>query len=195
MSTEASAQPGRLDPRAPRVDRRSGTPALLAAVREFHAAVLDRQDLDLVTRELVRLRSAQVHDCRTCRSVRHVEAADAGVDQAMAEQVARYEDGDLPERARAALRVVDWFISRPEPDQAAVTGPARAELSDLELADLLVSVAKNSTQKVMVALGIDDIDPAVLNEAGVAYYRYREDGTHSGFSPDAATVRRSAGEG
>lgn len=177
--------------RGPRISRTAGTPKLAAAVKEFHAAVARLRDLDTTTKELVRLRSAQVHDCRTCRAGREIDAVEAGVDQSMTAKVERYERSDLPERHKAALRTVDWLITRPDPADEAVIVPARAELGDAELADLVLNVSKNSFQKVSVSLGLDAIDPAVLNADGVAFYHYRDDGTRTDFSPEAEDAARA----
>lgn len=172
--------------RTPRIDRDAGDASLLAAIKDFQAAVARGcRELDLVTGELVRLRSARVHDCRTCRSVRLGAAATAGVDAPLTDKIDDHEHSDLPERTKAALRVVDWLISRPDPADVAVTAPARAELSAAELTDLCLHVVKNSYQKVLVSLGLDDIDPATLNDEGIAYYDFREDGSRTAFRSDA----------
>jgi alkylhydroperoxidase family enzyme len=178
--------------RMPRIDWSAGDPALDAAMEELQAAVMvSCRDLDLVTNELARLRSARVHDCRTCRSVRVGAAAAAGVDATLTDKIDDYENSDLPERSKAALRVVDWLISRPDPAEGAVTGPARATLSQVELAELCLHVMKNSYQKVAVALGFDGIDGSLLNDEGVAYYDFREDGSRTPFTPQAPSAATS----
>jgi alkylhydroperoxidase family enzyme len=174
--------------RTPRVSRDAANPRLAAAVAAFHSAVLACRELDVVTTELVRLRGARLHDCRTCQAVRLDEAAQAGVDASLTERVDHFEASDLPDRVKAALRVVDWLVTRPDPDDIRVVGPACAYLQPAERADLCLHICRNSYQKALVALGHDGIDPAVLNDAGIAYYGYRPDGSRKPFSPAVADV-------
>lgn len=126
------------------------------ALLAFEAAVMRLQGIDGLTKESVRLRCADIHDCRRCRAVRYVEGIDAGFTEVLGAQVADRDDADLPAQVRAALRLVDTLLQHP----GAVEGDLRADLHDhftaVQVVELILTVAKFSVQKALVALRIDE---------------------------------------
>jgi hypothetical protein len=64
---------------------------------------------------------------------------------------------------------------------------ARTLLGADELAELCLDVSKWSTQKVKVALGTDGAESLPLNEQGVSFFRFDDEGRPGGFSavPDS----------
>lgn len=128
-------------------------PALSDALMELQGAVIRHCVLDPVTMELIRIRCANVHDCRVCRQVRLEPARAAGADEAVLAKVQSYETSDLSERHKVVLRLTDahLFGSVPPslPDQVA------AHLMPEEAVDVVLLVAKCSYQKSLVALGLD----------------------------------------
>lgn len=167
------------DPRVPLGD--DGRPAgrngdLMAAFSAYQDAVVRSTALDPVTTELVRLRCARQHDCRLCQTLRLADAIEAGVDDAMTAKIDRYEDSDLSERHKVALRLVDAIIWRPTDLSEELARQAHEHFSDEELAELLVDVTKWSTQKIHVALGTDGADGLPRDAAGVSYLRFDADG-------------------
>jgi len=165
--------------RAPRITEPNGDPALATALADFLREAVKCRELDVVVDEMVRLRCARQHDCRLCQTVRTGDAVRAGLDDQQIGKIDFYESSDLDERAKAALRVVDWFITRPVPADTPVLDPARAQYRELELADLCVHIARNSSQKIMVALGIDGTDHLDLDEDGHSYFDYDAEGTRT----------------
>lgn len=139
-----------------------GTP-IDHAVAAFAAAVVRQRALDPATTELVRLRCARVHDCRLCRSVRDVEAAD-DVDEATAAKIDHYETSDLDERAKVALRLTDAMILDPASADERLRADARRLFSEAEIAELLLDVVKWSQQKASVALRIEPAPRDGLSE-------------------------------
>lgn len=147
----------------------------------YQAAVVRGSTLDPVTTELVRLRCARTHHCRICQTLRLANARAAGVDEDMTAKVDRYERSDLPERAKAALRVTDAFITRPDLLTGVVTSQARTLFGSAELVSLGLDITKWSTQKIKVALGTDGAERLVTDADGVALFGFDSDGQVTGF--------------
>lgn len=160
---------------------------LVNRLAAYQDAVVRSGLLDSVTTELVRLRCARQHDCRICQTLRLADAARAGVDEELTAQIDFYESSSLSERHKVALRIVDAFIWRPADIDDTLRTQARAHYSDAELAELLVDITKWSTQKIHVTLGTDGADRLVLDEQGVSYFAFDDNG-----KPLARTEERSA---
>ena len=124
-------------------------------LESFLAAVARLDHLDPLTTELVRLRGARAHNCRLCRSRRYVRALDAGGDEAMFDQIDDYEHSDLPERHRVALRLTDALVWTPTAWPAALAPQVRRSFGPAEAVELVLDVARNSANKIAVALGAD----------------------------------------
>jgi alkylhydroperoxidase family enzyme len=88
-------------------------------------------------------------------SARGAVAQQQGVDEQMLDQVDDYENSDLPERQRAALRLADAYLVAP----AAMTDAARAqiasELTPTQIVEVVLKLMGFSSDKAMVALGLD----------------------------------------
>ena len=152
------------------------------ALAEYQDAVVRGDALDPVLTELVRLRCARTHNCRICQTLRLADARAAGADDAVTAAVDRYESSDLDERSKAALRITDALITLPSSLSPAGVASARALLAPDELAELCLDVSKWSTQKVHVALGTDAPDRLPLDDQGVSWFRFGDDGRVAGFS-------------
>ncbi|MGV9798080.1 carboxymuconolactone decarboxylase family protein [Mycobacterium sp. NPDC003449] len=118
----------------------------------FLPAVGRLRTLDPVTSELARLRGARQHNCRLCKSLREGSALDAGADESMYSAIDHYQDSDLSERHKAALRYVDALIWTPSqvPGEQLLRHFSRDEAIELTL-----DVMRNACNKVAVALGVD----------------------------------------
>ncbi len=114
-------------------------------------------------------------------SLRLGVARDNGLDEDMAAKIDRYEESDLPERHKVALRLVDAFVTAPGAIGAELRAQARAHFTEAQLVELMLDMSKWSTQKLSVALGTDDpIDAenlSILNfdEAGAVVWGERLD--------------------
>ncbi|WZH52463.1 MAG: hypothetical protein PIR53_00330 [Nocardioides alkalitolerans] len=137
------------DPSVPKY----GTP-VDHAVADFAGTAMRQRHLDPVVTELVRLRCARVHDCRLCRSVRDVDAVD-DLDEATAAKIDAWPTSDLPDRAKAALRLTDAVILDPASAGPDLRAEVRRHFSEAEIAELLLDVVKWSQQKASVALRIE----------------------------------------
>jgi AhpD family alkylhydroperoxidase len=158
------------------------TRGLQQVMRDYQEAVVRGTALDPMTTELVRLRCARTHDCRICKTLRLADARMAGVDDAMTSKVDFYEQSDLDERTKIALRITDAFITRPDTLPVAVMSEARETFSIEELAELCLDITKWSTQKIHVSLGTDTADALPTNEQGVSFFTFDQDGRVAGFS-------------
>ncbi|MHB8220954.1 MAG: carboxymuconolactone decarboxylase family protein [Acidimicrobiales bacterium] len=112
-------------------------------------------ELDAVTSELVRLRGARIHSCRICKSIRSVAALEAGADEALFERIDDYEQGDLSELHKVALRLTDAMVTRPADITDSLAEQVRSHFSPRQAVELVADVMRNSCQKVAVALGAD----------------------------------------
>lgn len=149
---------------------------LRALWRAYQDCVMTGHALDPLVTEAVRLRCARTHDCLICQTLRLADARAAGADAAFTDQIDLYERSDLPDRVKAALRITDAFITRPDLLDPDVAAQARDAFSCEQLVELLLDITKWSTQKVNVATGTDGIDAIELNEEGVAFLSFDETG-------------------
>jgi AhpD family alkylhydroperoxidase len=131
------------------------TASLRHALEEWQASVVVLDRMDPVTTELVRLRAAAYHDCRTCKSLRTTTGRDAGVDEAMTAKIDRYETSDLPERQKVALRFADAIMTQPGEISIELNRQLHQHFTDAELLELSLDVMKWNYQKVPVALRTD----------------------------------------
>jgi hypothetical protein len=135
----------------------------------FVPAVGRMRALDPVTTEVVRLRGARAHNCRLCKSLREASALEAGAGEKLYDEIDHYEDSDLSDRHKAALRFVDALIWSP----AQIRGDElRRHFSEEEAVELTLDVMRNACNKVAVALGFD----APRVSEGTEQYRLGVDG-------------------
>ncbi|MDH6194886.1 alkylhydroperoxidase family enzyme [Mycobacterium frederiksbergense] len=135
----------------------------------FLPAVGRMRALDPVTSEMVRLRGARQHNCRLCKSLREAAALEAGATEADYDDIDHFENSNLSDRHKAALRYVDAVIWTP----ARVSGDElRQHFSQDEAVELTLDIMRNACNKVAVALGVDE---ARVDE-GTEQYRLGADG-------------------
>ena len=111
----------------------TATTDLWTALETFMRAVARLDALDPLTTEIVRLRGARAHDCRLCRSLRNVRAAEAGAGEDTYDQIDHYEQSTLPERHRIALRLVDAIVWTPASYPDGLADAVRREFSPAEV--------------------------------------------------------------
>ncbi len=147
-------------------------PDAMEAVMTLLAAVGRLGAVDPVTRELVRLRGARLHDCRRCQSVRSVAALNAGVDAALLDAADPRESAALDARTRAAVDLVDaTFVGPPHLDDE-LFGRLIQSFDAEQLVELTSFLLRNATNKVAVAFGAD----AAIVEDGYEYQVIDADG-------------------
>lgn len=177
MIVSALLPGGALSTPTPTADR---SMTLRSLLDDFQAAVVRASDVDPTTTELVRLRCARTHHCRICQTLRLDDARAAGVDDTMTSKIDFYEQSDLPERAKIALRITDAFIVAPNELAGPTIERAHAVFTAEQLAELCLDIMKWSTQKIHVALEIDGAD-GLPTKDGVALFGFDSDGTVAGY--------------
>lgn len=133
----------------------------MAAIMAVLAAIGRLQSVDPVTKELMRLRGARLHQCRRCQSVRSVAALRAGADSELlsAEDPASFPS--VSTGTRAALDLVDaTFVGPPDVD-AELLGHLTQSFDRKELVELASYLMRNACNKIPVAFGVDD---AIVDE-------------------------------
>ncbi|HXY92382.1 MAG TPA: hypothetical protein VEP49_07900 [Acidimicrobiia bacterium] len=88
-------------------------------------------------------------------SARSAVALQHGVDEEMLSLVDRYEESDLSPAQRAALRLADAYLAAPADTTEATRREVAAELSAAQIVELVLKLMGFSSDKVMVALGLD----------------------------------------
>ncbi len=126
-----------------------------AVMGRFAGAVVRIEGVDALITELVRLRCAQVHDCRLCGSLRLEAALVAGLDQPMTEAIANYESSDFDPAAIAALRLADTIILTPDRADEELAEELHRHFTDSQIAELCLDVMKWSHQKLLVSLRLE----------------------------------------
>ncbi|WP_007510091.1 MULTISPECIES: carboxymuconolactone decarboxylase family protein [Pseudofrankia] len=130
--------------------------SLAAANLLFHDAALGLSALDPVTTELVRLRAASYHDCRTCLSLRFVVDGLVVVDEELFARLGGYADDPAFSPARrAALRYADAHMTGPRQITPELRAELRTHFSTAQLVELSLDVSAWNYQKTLVALDMD----------------------------------------
>ena len=132
-----------------------GSGELWPALEAWMQAVARLDALDPLTAEIVRLRGARVHDCRLCRSRRHVSAVADGGDESVFDQIDDYERSDLDETQKVALRLVDAMLWRPARLPEAVITDALDLLGPAATLEVVLDVGRNAANKIAVVFGAD----------------------------------------
>jgi alkylhydroperoxidase family enzyme len=88
-------------------------------------------------------------------SARSAVAQRQGVDELMLDAVDHYEDSDLSAPQKAALRLADAYLTSPADMSDSVKQVVAEHLSAVQVIELAVKLMGFSSDKVMVALGLD----------------------------------------
>lgn len=122
----------------------------------FVPAVARLKELDAVTTEVVRLRGAEAHNCRLCKSLRETHALDEGGSEDLYNQIADFEASEgLSDAHKAALRYVDALVWTPSRIDADVAAGVRKHFSETQAFELTLDVMRNAANKIMVSLAAD----------------------------------------
>ena len=128
----------------------------MAAIMDLLAATGRLQVVDPVTKELMRLRGARLHQCRRCQSVRSVAALNAGANGALLDAEDPASIGKLSVGTLAALELVDaMFVGPPAIDQE-LFGRLTQSYDSEELIEIVSYLMRNACNKIPVAFGADD---------------------------------------
>ena len=88
-------------------------------------------------------------------SARGAVAQQQGADEQLLEQVDHYESSELSAEQRAALRLADAYLIAPAAMTDATRAEIASELTATQVVEAVLKVMGFSSDKAMVALGID----------------------------------------
>jgi alkylhydroperoxidase family enzyme len=88
-------------------------------------------------------------------SARSAVAQQRGVDEEMLTAVDHYRDSDLSPDQEAALALADTYLTSPAEMTDAVKEEVGARLSPVQVVELVLKLMGFSSDKAMVALGLD----------------------------------------
>lgn len=154
-------------------DAAETNPSLLAAYYAFNRATCAAHDVDAVTDEIVRLRSAEYHDCKFCQSVRRIVDKPDGTDDLMHEARNYQTSRFLSARQKTALEILDTFLVSPSTIGAELKARIRAHFTPLQLVELLMKEMFWMSNKPMISLGTD---PGAVSPAALTPFEYDAEG-------------------
>ena len=88
-------------------------------------------------------------------SARSAVALQEGVDEQLLSTVDHYEQSDFTPAQKAALRLADAYLTSPADLSESVKGDVAEHLSPAQVVELALKLMGFSSDKVMVALGLD----------------------------------------
>lgn len=134
---------------------------VVGAYMNFYIAARKLPPLDPELVELIRLRNGVAQSCEYCLSVRLEGGYDFGKDMGM--KVLRFEQSDLPDRQKAALRLAAAFLEMPSELTQKARDEALKYFSPQEIVGLMLRLTSFLINKPRAALGIDGaVDPERL---------------------------------
>jgi AhpD family alkylhydroperoxidase len=111
--------------------------------------------IDPVVHECIRLFNANYQGCEYCLNARAAGAVQAGLNETVVEQLTRFEESDLPEAIKAALRIANAVSSGPATLTKAIWDGARRFYSEQEVVDIVLLSVHTTGSKVTITLGLD----------------------------------------
>jgi alkylhydroperoxidase family enzyme len=88
-------------------------------------------------------------------SIRDAVASQHGADDAILAKVSRYEQSDLPEDQKAALRLADDYLDAPGTLSEEQREDLQRHFSGVQLIEIILRLMQCNSDKTMVALGLD----------------------------------------
>ena len=111
--------------------------------------------LNPVLHELIRIYNAKVQDCQYCQNARQAVAVQAGLEEDMVEALGHFEDSNLPESIKAALRLTAAISTNPGLVTDELWADAGRYYSETELVDIVLLSMHTTASKVTITLGLD----------------------------------------
>lgn len=134
---------------------RIAIPAELTRLAGIPIANARSLQLDPVVHECVRLFNANYQGCEYCKNARQAVAVQAGLTEDMVGKLMRFEDSDLPERIKVALRVTNAIASAPQGLTDAIWAGALEHFSEQEVVDLVLLSTFTTGSRVAIILGVE----------------------------------------
>lgn len=141
------------------------------AMHDYARTAMRTRTLDPVIAELVRLRCAQVHDCRLCGSLRSFDALERGLPDEVFGAIGERRALELDAAAVAALDLCDAIVLSPRAVGERLRDELCRHFSLQQIAEICCAVMKWSHQKALVAVRLekprwDEISVLRFDDAG-----------------------------
>jgi AhpD family alkylhydroperoxidase len=111
--------------------------------------------IDPVLHELIRLYNAKYQDCEYCQNARQAVAVQHGLQEDMVDSLGRFEESDLPESYKAALRITSNLATNPAMLDDDVWAAAREHFTEQEVIDIVLLSMFTTASKTTITLGLD----------------------------------------
>jgi alkylhydroperoxidase family enzyme len=111
--------------------------------------------IEPVLHELIRLYNAKYQDCQYCQNARQAVAVQAGLNEDMVSSLAQFENSNLPENYKAALRITSAVAHNPALLTDKLWNDALAHFTEQELVDIVLLSMHTTSSKVTITLGLD----------------------------------------
>jgi AhpD family alkylhydroperoxidase len=130
-------------------------PAELSRLAAIPVRTRTSLQIDPVLHELIRLYNAKYQDCEYCQNARQAVAVQHGLQEDMVESLGRFEESDLPESYKAALRITSNLAANPAMLDDAVWAAAREHFTEQEVIDIVLLSMFTTASKTTITLGLD----------------------------------------
>lgn len=111
--------------------------------------------IDPVLHELIRLYNAKYQDCQYCQNARQTVAVQSGLEEDMVSALGHFEDSNLPDNYKAALRITSSVAVSPALLTDEMWDDALRHFSELELVDIVLLSMHTTASKATITLGLD----------------------------------------
>jgi alkylhydroperoxidase family enzyme len=130
-------------------------PELFATFNRYYGTLWTDGFVDEATKEVGRLRNARVTGCNICKNLRFDGARDAGLTEELVDHITDgYEDRELPERFKLAIRYADVLITDPKSLTDELRAALLAEFTPAQIVELTATItAAMGFSKAAVAFG------------------------------------------
>lgn len=134
---------------------RIAIPAEVARLAGIPIASKDSITLDPVVHECIRLYNANYQGCTYCANARQAVAVQAGLDEDLVGKIMHFEQSDLPENIKAALRITEKLASAPQMMTDTIWANARKYFSEQEVIDIVLLSCFTTGSRVAIILGVE----------------------------------------
>ena len=111
--------------------------------------------LDPVLHELIRLYNAKYQNCEYCQNARQTIAVQNGLEEDMVDALGHFEQSDLPEQIKAALRITSALAISPALFTDELWDDALSYFDEQELVDIVLLSMHTTASKATITLGLD----------------------------------------
>ena len=104
---------------------------------------------------MIRLYNAKYQDCQYCQNARQTIAVQNGLEEDMVEALGHFEESNLPDNIKAALRITSALATNPGLFTDDLWDDALKYFSEAELIDIVLLSMHTTASKATITLGLD----------------------------------------